>query len=231
MTDQNIMDGGQSSGTGGEPTQPVSQGAGDQQHSDAVTRLETVVKELQGQVRSLQGDKDRGVNEVKSQVKDLLKQLAWVEKAKARGDTPEEIEEQLELRELLAERRDRTGSPNASSATATGNRQQVTGPDATVVLSTLGLDAQDAQVVQIQAAGLTPADEALAFIQLAHQRKQALEQPAKPAQVMSGGGGSTVPNELGAKMAHLQTLLKNPTLNRIEIDKLQTELEKLIKAS
>jgi hypothetical protein len=192
MTDSN-MDSGLSGGTGGTPSQPGSGSAGDQQHSSVdVKALEAALKELQGQVRSLQGNKDRGVNEVKSQVKDLMKQLEWVKKAEARGLSPEEIEEQLELKALLAEKRG-SSLPTSSPAQADGNRQQVASPDTTAWLKSVGLTDTDPDVVAAyRDHGDEPGQLAQQLLNITAKRQQVQQRPPNPAQVLSGGGGVTV---------------------------------------
>ena len=233
MTEGN-MDSGQPSGTLEQPTQDVSGGAGDQPHSSVDAKaFETALRELQGQVRALQSDKDRGVHEVKSQIKDLMKQFEWVKKAEARGLSPEEIEEQLELKALLAERR-RGASPDSSpddavGKNADGNRAQAASVDANAILSPLGLQANDPEVIAIlREKDFTAQLAKLAELSGNRKAQEQAKRAPNPAQVLPVGGGQSVQAEdlesLTAELAK-EMGAPSPNMNRVrELSKKQAAL-------
>ena len=228
MTESN-MDSGQPSGSFEQPNQNVSAGAGDQPHSSVDAKaFETALKELQGQVRALQSDKDRGVHEVKSQIKDLMKQFEWVKKAEARGLSPEEIEEQLELKALLAERR-RGASPDSSSDDAAGSRAQTANVDAKAILTGLGLEANDPQVVE----ALREQDFVAQLAKLteiaATKKTQANKPSPNPAAIMPTSGGISVQGEdLDTNTAELEKALRQPSPDMKKVRELSAKQQALL---
>ena len=228
MTDN--TDGGQPSGTVGQPTQPVSASAGDKQHSsvESVDRLEAALRELQGQVRALQGEKDRGVHEVKGQVQTLMKQLEWVERAKARGLSLDEIEEQLELKALLQGNK-QGNSPTGSPVAAAGSPAQVAGIDTQALLSNLGLNANDAEVIQALRDGDFGAQLGkLASLSAAKKAQQPAREP-NPAALMPSVGGQSVPVEnLETISAELEQELAKPIKDMKRIRELAAKQKALL---
>src|SRR3990167_3181581 len=228
MTESN-MDSGQPSGSFEQPNQNVSAGAGGQPHSSVDAKaFETALKELQGQVRALQSDKDRGVHEVKSQIKDLMKQFEWVKKAEARGLSPEEIEEQLELKAFLAERR-RDASPDSSPDDAAGSRAQAASVDANAILSPLGLQANDPEVIAIlREQDFTAQLAKLAELSGNRKAQEQAKRTPNPAQVLPVGGGQSVQVEdLESLTAELEKEMgaPSPNMKRVrELSKKQTAL-------
>lgn len=230
MTD-NTMDGGQTSGVDGLPSSPAS--TGQASGSPGGVTLEAALKDLndlKATVRSLQSDKDKGVAKVAKEVKSLAEQFERYEKLKAKGYDTEEITRQFELDAILAERSQASQS-QVSQTQPGGSVQSVTGVGTDdIILKSLSIDPNSAEVTAILRAHPEDAPARLsAYAGLLQKRATDQARPANPAQVMSGGGGMGVPDEMGALTAKLKQLQANPSANMKEIKAVGARLEQLIK--
>src|SRR5687767_14453150 len=155
----NDVDSGQAAGTAGTPTPPSSSGAGDQQSSFDAAKLESTLEaiakrldEVDARSKSLQGDKDRGVNKTKKEVDELKRQIAEIDKLKKTGLTDENAIEEFTFREEVRSLREQLSKLNPVSPQAAGNGASGAVEQAKVI-SELQLDANSPDVISILAKG------------------------------------------------------------------------------
>jgi hypothetical protein len=224
-------DSGLTSGASGSPNQNASQGAGDQQHSPAGEQsFEAVLQKMvniEGQLRALQSDKDKGTAKNAKRLNTLEEQLARYDKYLAKFTEPAEAKRQMAIDDLLAGGRQETGE-SAEQQARPGSQATAPTVDYSATLIATHLDGSDAEVTAIIRDSDNPR---LSLWELAERRASKPQTQANPAQVMSTGGGGSVGNEAEALTAKLQTLLKNPTANMTEISKVQAQLESLVKGT
>lgn len=196
-------------GTGGTPTQPVSTGAtaadstGEASLADAMKLL----KELQGHVRSLQSEKDKGVRNVQAEVKSLSDQLKQYEKYRVKFNDPEEAARQMEIDNLLVKNRGDIDGLQAAQTGKAGTPTSVSSADYAGFASDLGLSINDSEVLAAIQEGSRP-DVYRKLITIADKRKAPVA-PTNPAPLpVSGGlpvaGEATledVTSELNAEMS------------------------------
>ncbi len=234
MTDTN-MEGGQAAGSVEQPNQPVSATESDQQLSPVdVKALKTVLKdwkEFQGQLRALQQDKDRGVRKLSQDFKELSEQFKRYEQLKARGFDQDEIERQMELDALLAERRGTPAPTDVPPGGGGGTPKQAASVDTAALVQLIGLDANSPEVLAVIRDHSDDTLAQLSALTDLGQKKRAVQQtPPNPAQIMSSGGGATAPDQIETLNSRLSELMKSPTQNLTEINKVQAELEKLVRS-
>jgi len=146
------QDSGLETGTQGAPTPAGSQGQGVQPGSGDVAKLQQTLdaitshlKELDARTKSLQGDKDRGVNATRKEVADLKRQIAEVEKLRGTGLDPEQAIEEFAFREDIREIKERLNTLNEVPAQPAGN-----GPigvaEATRLVTKYGVDPKEPDV-------------------------------------------------------------------------------------
>ena len=193
MTD-NVMDDTGSVGTGGKPTQPVSPGQPGANSAGEVTLAEVLqqVKELQGHIRSLQGEKDKAVNRVQTEVRTLAEQMARYEKYRARFNDPDEAVRQMQIDDLLAQ--DRAGAPQAQAPqqVQAGSRPTAAGVDYTAILNSMGLDPNSPDVVRLMTENSSPVEVINGFASLKQRAERAQQQqaPVNPAPLPGAGGAA-----------------------------------------
>jgi len=207
-----------SGGAGGMPILPASPDA-TVPSPDAGKALETAlqkIKWLEGEVNTLKSDKDKGVAKVAKEVVTLSEQFKKYDKLRARGMEPEDIERQFELDALLAERRGASGTSVPSGMG--GNQSQSAGDLTAVLLSPMGLLANDPEVIKIQRDEVDPLQQVVKFANLAQQRQAAQATPPNPAIVASAGTGVTVSTTTEALLAEYNNMTKNIPLGERGVD-------------
>lgn len=230
MTDQN-QDSGSADGNDGSPNSSASQSAGDQQSSgfDAVklqSALEALTKkldEVDARSRSLQGEKDRGVNKTRKEVEELKRQIGAYEKLKESGLDLDTAVEEIDFRDTVRQLKDQISSLNPPPAQTTGSSSD--GADHTAwalqELTKYDLSSNDSAFIEILRG--TPSRERVKDYILGKVAPQPAASPAGIVQAAATGGskGSDTPD----KIARLAELQKRPSLHRDEIKTLVTELE------
>jgi len=230
--DETTKDVVQPEGGGQEtPTPEASPPATEQGSPSGESQLEAALKkinELDGQVRALQSDKDRGVARVSKEVKDLSKQIERYEQWKELGKSKEEALRELQIDELLA-------SSQPESAEVPPKEEPAVQPKAAgeeylnPYLESLGLEDSDPDVIDILRKNRDPASRIIAMSELSKSRKQA-QAPPNPAAVQpTGAGGAVQPETLESVTEQLNRELAKPaspeTRARIrELGKKQKEL-------
>ena len=180
---------------GAEPTSPV-----------AADPLETVLQRIdaiEGSLRGLQSDKDRGVVKVSKKVDSLAEQIAKYEEKRSKGLKPEDAWRDLQIDQLLADR-DQSSQTKVPVQDAAGPASLPAGVDAQV-LEGLGLKANTPEVVELLRRDNVTLND---FLELAVQRRLKDQRPANPAAITPTGSGEGVgPDDLEAVTAELQTEL------------------------
>jgi hypothetical protein len=210
------------------PNEQVSAGGGDQQSSPVsepqIAELSEVIKDLQGQVRALQGDKDRGIARVGKQVDELTKQLERYEAYRADGKDPAAALREMQIDALLGSQGE-VSVPETTPKEAGGTASQESTVDTATILQATGLDANDADVLALIRDG-APAEQ---YIALAAKKKAQPETPPQPAQAMPVGGGTSVAEEsIGDITAALQAEYAKTPMNMPKIRELKAKQEALL---
>lgn len=229
MTDNN-METGQQAGGQGTPNPDGSSAAGTAPSAVDVKALAEALRPIVAEEVERRGQsvKDKRFAKIEATQDELLDRFNDL---LASGKSPKEAKREIALDQLLA-KTFAEDNDDTLPARAAGIRTQAASVDTAAWLSSIGLTDKDPDVVAAyKDYGDEPGEFAQQLLNITAKRQQIQQRPANVAQVMSAGGGTGVPNELEAKTARLEILIKNPTLNRAEIEKLQAELEKLIKAS
>ncbi len=204
------MEGGQAAGTVGQPNQSASAANGDQQLSSVdVKTLESLVKDLAGQVRALQSDKDRGVHKLDQKLNSLTETIKQYEKYRGKYE-PDEAQWRMQVDALLAQGQ---GIPQADvpSAGGGGTPTQAAGVDTATLVKAVGLDANSPEVLAaIRDHQDNLFEQYAAITNLAVKRQAAQQTPPNSAQIMSAGGGQPVPSvTVDSLTAEYQNLTKN----------------------
>jgi hypothetical protein len=177
MTD-NHGDSGLTTGTV-DTNQPSSQGEGGKQGSVDALKLQSAleaitkkVEEIDARSKALQGDKDRGVVKTNKDVEELKRKIAEIEKYRKAGFDDDSAIEEISFRDSVRILKDQIATLNPASA---GNGAV----DVAKVISEVGLDAQDPEVVAAFAGKqfTDPRDAELAALKLA-MRKANKPQPS-----------------------------------------------------
>lgn len=230
MTKEPLDGGGSADGTGGSPTQPVSQenstvdsGSG-QLSADVLERL----KIIEGHVRAIQSDKDKKLDRVVSKQDDFAKQLAKYQELIDRGMSRDDAIWRLDVERKLA-MQDGDLDTEAPPDPPLGERKQEANIDTQALLTQLKLKADDPKVVGILR-GDNPAqvlmDLGAYAVELQAQSQKRAPNPA--TLVPAGGGESVVPEDLATVERQLMELQKNPSKNMKEIQRLTPIHKKLL---
>ena len=123
---ENDMDSDQSGGTPASPNTGGSAGSGDSKSSFDASKLQSAFEaltkrldEVDARSKSLQGDKDRGVNKAQEEVKELKRKIAEIEKLKKTGLDEDGAIEEYSFREdvrIIKDQLSKLGSAQTSPA-------------------------------------------------------------------------------------------------------------------
>lgn len=223
------LDGGQANGTAGSPNSAGSQGAGDSNSSFDAAKLQTAFEaltkrldEVDQRSKALQGDKDRAVNKTKSEVDELKRKFAEVEKLRKTGLDEDSAFEELSFRDEIRNVREQLSKLNPAQPNPAGNGNG-SAVDVAKVIEQYGLDGNDPEVVDKVLRGSLTAEQAdIAALRLAYQR--AKPSTSSPSAASAPSGKPAVAENQDAKIARLSQLQKEPTKHRAEIKKLEGEL-------
>lgn len=172
----NDLDSGNSNGTAGTPTPSSSEGKSDSGGSFDASKLQSAfdaltrkLDEVDARTKSLQGDKDRAVNKTKSEVDDLKRKIAEIEKLKKSGLDEDAALDEFSFREVVRDLKDQLGKLNPAQPQPAGNSAG-SAVDAAKVLSEFQLDGNDPEVVAQVLSKATEVEQVRAAAQLALKR-------------------------------------------------------------
>lgn len=125
---ENDLDSGQPAGTSSTPTGESSQGKGDSSGSFDAAKLQSTIEslsrkldEVDARSKALQGDKDRGVNQTKDEVKELKRKIAEIEKLKKSGLDEDGAIEEHSFREEVRSVKDQLSKLTSPQSATAGN--------------------------------------------------------------------------------------------------------------
>jgi len=224
MTD-NVLDGTVPGGTGGQPTQPVSPGATGADSTGEVTLADVLkdLKELQGQVRSLQGSKDKAVHRVQAEVNGLTEQLKRYEDLRAKGVSQEDALFRMEVEDEILARKGGNPAAQAPQQATAGSPSPAAGVDYTDILTSMGLDANNPEVVKAIANAKSPIETIQQFTLLARARTTQTPITVTNPAPLPGAGGAAAGDTLESLTAELVELQKSPLKN---MEKIRAVMEK-----
>lgn len=229
----NVLDSGQGQGTTPTTNSGGSQGGGDQQGSFDAAKLQSTLEafskkldEVDARSKSLQSDKDRGVNQTRKEVDELKRQIAEIEKLKSAGMESNAAIEEFTFREEVRQLREQLGKLNPAAPQPAGNGNG--SADATAqVIAAAQLDANDPQVLSlIQQYGNDPMKLAM---QAGMYKAQLGNRPTpSPSATPAMSSGSAAPAPDAAQLSdELMQLYKEPSKNMKRIQ----EISKVLKGA
>jgi DNA repair exonuclease SbcCD ATPase subunit len=140
------LDSDLSAGTSSSPNGGGSQGKGDSSGSFDASKLQSMVEaltrkldEVDERSKSLQGDKDRGVNQTKDEVKELKRKIAEIEKLKKSGLDEDGAIEEHSFREEIRTVKDQLSKLVSTQVVPTGNGENLV-DEVAKVFAEFGLD-------------------------------------------------------------------------------------------
>jgi hypothetical protein len=225
---ENTDSGQQAVGEQVTPNPEASPPADDKQTSSVTAEpLEVVLQRLEaieGTVRGLKSDNDRGVHKLSKKVDSYVEKIAKYEERRSKGLEPEAALRELQIDELLADR-DPSSQTDAPANDADGTAELPAGVDAQV-LEGLGLEANSPEVVEL----LRRDDASLNdFLKLAIQQGLKNQQPANPATITPTGSGETVGSDnLEAVTAELDAEIAKELPNHEKVRELQKKQSALL---
>lgn len=228
---ENDVDSGSAVGTAGSPTPQDSTSGSASSGSFDAAQLQSLIEgfgrrieEIDARTRSLQGDKDRGVNETKKEVKELKAKIAEYEKLKSKGLTPDDALDEMDFRSTVRQLQEQLGALKSVSAQSAGNGAGGADQAAQAVINELKLDANSADVVSILSRGLDPEKQELELRRLATRPRS---QPSAAESATIATTEIAAPNkDTAALIAKVGELQLSPTKNKAELQKLYAELDK-----
>jgi len=179
-------------GSGDVPTSSVSTGDDGVSGSGNQEVVLRRVEQLEGLVRSLQGDKDRGVKKALDEVSNLRDQLAQYEALRSKGLDPDAALDQMEIQQLLAERRAGRSPAGVPGGTGGGTPRTPATVDHTDLLISLGLDPNGAEVLSVIRSTTDPVMQEATFRAMSALKGNTPKPAPNPAQQVPVGGGTSV---------------------------------------
>jgi len=217
-----------------EPTNTTSQKK--PEHSVDASQLESLsarLEQTERLVKSLQSVKDKRVDQVRTDVDDLKRQIKRITELQAKGYDESAIARELQIDALLQ------GQPHTQDASVpSGNAPGTSAPKASSsvsdVLNLAGLSANSPDVVEILRSTSDPLEQIAKIYQLHTEKKaQAANQPA-PTGTPLPSGVTGAPANSGDReaqlVAELEALTNDPTASPKKIKELNAELIKIISA-
>jgi hypothetical protein len=223
----NSMDSGSPAGTDG--SQPAASPGQNQPSSPAgEPSLADVLRELtevRSQVRSLQGEKDKGIAKVAKRLDTFAEQLAEFKELTSSGLSEKVALKLMQLDEPPVSH-DVTPAPAATVAKG-GNLSNSPNVDTDALLTAAGIQPNDPEVTRLYREGKTSLVDIAQFIV---ERKARASATPNPAQVLPGSGGQSLnaQPELDEITTELARLMDNPTANWNKIRELKEKQKALL---
>lgn len=198
----NITEGGQPEGAPGQPNQNVSPPDVQQPSPDGAVTIETVlqrVADLEGQLRGVQSTKDRGTAKLNKKVDSLAEQITRYEALRARGVEPDVALREMEIDDLLAERRGTQQPEQVPQQVQAGSPAPAANIDTQGILKTLGLDPASPEVTEILRTNTDAVSQIAAAVELVKRRRAQAQAAPNPATVVPTGQGAPAGGDLEAE--------------------------------
>ena len=225
---ENTDSGQQAVGEQVTPDPETSPPADDKQTSSvAAEPLEAFLQRLEaieGTVRGLKSDQDRGVHRLSKKVDSYVEKIAKYEEKRSKGLEPEAALRDLRIDTFLDDQ-DLSSQTDVPANDAGGTAELPAGVDAQV-LEGLSLEANSPEVVEL----LRRDDASLNdFLKLAIQQGLKNQQPANQAAIVPTGSGDTVgPDNLEAVTAELDAEIAKELPDREKVRELSTKQRALL---
>lgn len=210
---------------GGSQGENVSGGSGAGQPQTDFEALSNQMREMQKQLRSLQGDKDRGIAQTKKEVDDLKRKFTEIEKLKSKGFSEDEAFEELEIRDAIRELRSQMKPNNSVQPSPAGNGNGLAVEKAET-LKKYGLNENDPDVAKAlsDVDSNNPLALENAALRVAFNRTQ---KPTPDASAASSVTNTPTQRETDTPtlINKLSEMQKHPSKYRDEIQKLSKQLD------
>ena len=223
----NSMDGGLPAGTGDSqsPASPAQSPQGSPASEPTIADVLKKLADMDSQVRSLQGNKDKGITKFAKRLDSFEERLAEFNELKSEGYSDKRALQFMRLNSLAED----PGAENEPAAVVDkgGNLNHNPNVDTDALLRASGIEPNDPEVTQLYRQGKTTVLDIARFIV---DRKARAEAQPNPAQVLPGGGGQSLSsgNELAELTEQLERLQRNPSQNMAEIRKLSERQRALL---
>lgn len=226
----NDLDSSQTDGTPASPNTGGSAGNGDSGGSFDASKLQTTIEaltkrldEVDSRSKALQSDKDRGITKTKSEVEELKRKFAEIEKLKKSGLDEDTAFEELSFRDEIRAVREQLKSLSPAQPSTAGNGAGAVA-DKAKVIADYGLDGNDPEVIaEIVGKNFNSQLEAEnAALKLAYRR--AKPTPSSVAASTAVVGSTPQIQNEGELVTRLAQLQKEPTKNREAIKELEKKL-------
>lgn len=221
--DKEDLEGDLSEQTPNQPDGAVTQ-KGVKQPSVTSKSVEQELEDLKKQVRSLQGEKDRGVSKLKNEFEGY-KPLLEAIKGFVPAEQLPQVERELEYQDLK-QRVYGTSQREQTEPLSGGTQKGIDAEDlALKTVEKLGLDLNDPKVADAIRSS-QGVDMVMSLMEIATQKAKA-PQPtiASSAAISSGSSQATLTDaDIADKAGQLDKLYLNPTVNAKKIAELEKEL-------
>jgi len=188
MTDD--LDSGQSNGTPVSPNAGSSNGNGDSSGSFDARKLQSTIEaltrkldEVDQRSKALQGDKDRGITKTKSEVDELKRKIAEIEKIKKTGLDDDGAIEEFSFREDVRAIKEQLSKLTSTQAPPAGNGANLA-EETAKVFEEYKLDPNDPEAVSLLS--LQGVDLVKAVSKLAIKRAQTPTSDSSEASAING---------------------------------------------
>ena len=152
---QNNSDSDLSNGTSSSPNGEGSLGKGDSSGSVDALKLQSTIEaltkkldEVDARSKALQSDKDRGITKTKSEVDDLKRKIAEIEKLKRSGLDEDGAIEELSFREEIRSIRDQLSKLNQAQPETAGNGKSLV-EEVQSVFNEFGVDPNTPEAISL----------------------------------------------------------------------------------
>lgn len=217
----NELDSNQTDGTPAQPNAGGSEGGvsggsfDPKKLEDVLTTFSKKIEEIDSRTKSLQGDKDRGVNKTRKELEEVKKQLAEIEALKKRGLSEEEAIEEYDFRQTVRQLREQPTAPVGSETVDVGK-----------VIAEYGLDLSNPEVKLAfenkQFKSDVEVKAVVADLMKPKPTPTQAQTPAKPAEKLSSADG----NLQKAYEKDLEALRKVGRPNPAQISDLKAQYRK-----
>jgi hypothetical protein len=188
---------GQVPGASGQPSQEASQVSGSTPSSVDVETLKTVLRPLIAEevARNQQSTKDKRIAKLSGEMASVKTVLNRLEELMNEGFSQKQAVRLLEMeeRQLLANRDSHQDEAEVPATGKTGTQTQAGSVDTATLVKQLGLDANSPEVLAAIRGSDDIASQLATLASLAVKKRAAQQATPNPAQIMTGGGGHSVP--------------------------------------
>lgn len=215
------------------PGDTSSKGA--QKPSADASQLESLSERLarmEGLVRSLQSGKDKGIDQVRTDVNDLRKQIARITELKAKGLDDNAIAREMQLDALL-ENQPKLQQSKVPEDNIPGKNVPKASDSVNRVLELAGLSANSPDVIEILRNTADPLEQIDKITTLQAEKKAKDARQVAPTGTPLPSGATGAPANIGDREAQinaeLEALLNDPNASRKLIDQKLQELKPFLK--